>query len=137
MCAAHMNQCFLRHAFYFRGLCAHHELKVLRAGCSGGKYTALRQNRQVVIQSRIRMEQSVYAPSLKNVQLDFVHVLFIILNDRCRIYLFIVIKMKHISFCVNSKMLNKFSIFTSKTANRLFLYNLTFFLSATLFPFVL
>ncbi len=52
MCAAHMNQCFLRHPFYLRGLCAHHELKVLRAGYSGGKYTALRQNGQVVMNDK-------------------------------------------------------------------------------------
>ncbi len=35
------------------------------------------------------MEQSVDAPPLKNVQVDFVYILPIILYDRCRIYLFI------------------------------------------------
>ncbi len=40
---------------------------------------------------------------------------------------------------VNSKMLNEFSYFdkTNKIANKLFLYNLLFFFSATLFPIVL
>ncbi len=43
---------------------------------TGGEYTALRQNRQVVDewQSRIRMEQSVDALSLKNIKLGFVYI---------------------------------------------------------------
>ncbi len=54
-------------AFYLRGLCSSKCITVLRAGCIGCKYTALRQNRQVVNEwlSRIRMEQSVDVLSLK------------------------------------------------------------------------
>ncbi len=52
-------------------------ITMLRAGCTGGEYTALSQNRHGVDewQSRIRMEQSVDALSFKNVQLGFVYIL--------------------------------------------------------------
>ncbi len=54
-------------------------ITVLSAGePTSGEYTARRQNRQVVDewQSRIKMEQSVDALSLKNIQLNFVYILF-------------------------------------------------------------
>ncbi len=110
-------------------------IMVLRAGCTGGKYTALRQNRQVVDQwqSRIRMEQSVDALSLKNVQLSFVRILLIAYNLKWQMsYLFIFLCDNFPT--VNCKMLNEFCILTRriKITNRLqFLYNLRFFLCNT------
>ncbi len=52
-------------------------ITVLKTGYTDSKYTALRQNRQVVDewQSRIRMEQSVDVLFLKDVQLRFVYIL--------------------------------------------------------------
>ncbi len=74
---ARMNSAFCVTSFIC-GVCARSKyITVLRAGCTGGKYTALRQNRQVADQwqSRIRMEQSVDVLSLKDVQLGFVYML--------------------------------------------------------------
>ncbi len=66
-------------------------------------------------QSRIRMEQSVDAMSLSMFNSSFLFLYYaypIILNDRlCRIYLFFLCCTFH---CVNSKMLNEFSVLTSR-----------------------